>query len=601
MDTQGDLVPTKSTSAPNNTPVDSYTTSPQPEMKSSSVIDIAMEDDDEDDDEDEEEEEANEEEDAQSNDTTPVESRDQDSTAANSDSAASPSDTADPAPVHSADHEGVSSVSHTEEEQIGAENAVADPADGTLPNAEGVQVPSNEIPPTGKAADDVPLSNHVEEDKSDGNGNEARENVDTPQVNGGEATEAPVNTEDGSTTDTANTDGMKETNGGVAGDANSNTVKLEVGDEGYVPPPPPKYINSKLDGLRSRLLLDPKENKQTPRHDEDVAQVLSNMRSSPFSPSSNRLTPTSASSSSSSDKHHYHFTSTLSSSSILGRPLLFRSENSSPDFGSPIGTENHIDTSDEKSPNMISETKSEISQNETSSLDDGESSKEAETTVSKPSTDNITTAESASETSTGNTVAENGKDEVVKSETDEIEDKEKAEKLTRFRSKIKEAERILREQKTRNITWIKSGKRINRESSTHDSSNSSIPKRLKTEPSTTIDKQRKIKLNKAPGADNKPPISAASKVKKEGERKRKPATRSRTGCWICRLRKKKCSEEKPACFNCQRLNLDCYYDAFKPDFVADPVVRKQKMDEIRMKTKEAKRQAMKKKNARPAP
>lgn len=28
-------------------------------------------------------------------------------------------------------------------------------------------------------------------------------------------------------------------------------------NEQYIPPPPPKYINSKLDGLRSRLLLGP--------------------------------------------------------------------------------------------------------------------------------------------------------------------------------------------------------------------------------------------------------------------------------------------------------------------------------------------------------
>lgn len=86
-------------------------------------------------------------------------------------------------------------------------------------------------------------------------------------------------------------------------------------------------------------------------------------------------------------------------------------------------------------------------------------------------------------------------------------------------------------------------------------------------------------------------------VKSSDQIKKRNATgaRSRTGCWICRLRKKKCTEEKPQCQNCVRLHLECFYDIVKPDFISDPAKKAAKLDEIKKKTKEAKRQAMKKK------
>lgn len=72
------------------------------------------------------------------------------------------------------------------------------------------------------------------------------------------------------------------------------------------------------------------------------------------------------------------------------------------------------------------------------------------------------------------------------------------------------------------------------------------------------------------------------------------AIRSRTGCWICRLRKKKCTEEKPNCSNCERLKLECCYNLVRPDFVSDPELKKLKLQEIKLYTREAKRNAMKK-------
>ena len=42
-----------------------------------------------------------------------------------------------------------------------------------------------------------------------------------------------------------------------------------------------------------------------------------------------------------------------------------------------------------------------------------------------------------------------------------------------------------------------------------------------------------------------------------GTRVRSTRVRSTTGCWTCRLRRKKCDEEKPSCQRCNKLQLKC--------------------------------------------
>lgn len=42
--------------------------------------------------------------------------------------------------------------------------------------------------------------------------------------------------------------------------------------------------------------------------------------------------------------------------------------------------------------------------------------------------------------------------------------------------------------------------------------------------------------------------------------------RVRTGCLTCRARKVKCGEERPACFNCTRLNRACFYEMSPTDY-----------------------------------
>lgn len=38
---------------------------------------------------------------------------------------------------------------------------------------------------------------------------------------------------------------------------------------------------------------------------------------------------------------------------------------------------------------------------------------------------------------------------------------------------------------------------------------------------------------------------------------KKPTTRSRTGCWTCRARRKKCDEKRPSCTPCERRSIQC--------------------------------------------
>lgn len=167
----------------------------------------------------------------------------------------------------------------------------------------------------------------------------------------------------------------------------------------------------------------------------------------------------------------------------------------------------------------------------------------------------------------------------------------------------------------RNVTWNKNGRRIlktslpdgstvksgppNESKINQDKDHKKPPAQRRKGRSVKAGRGRKsnVKENNtnqesAPNATDKelPP----RKPKKE--KQTSGATRSRSGCWICRLRKKKCTEEKPKCFNCDRLNLECCYSLLRPDFVTDETLRKAKLQEIKLNTREAKRLAMKKRS-----
>jgi len=46
---------------------------------------------------------------------------------------------------------------------------------------------------------------------------------------------------------------------------------------------------------------------------------------------------------------------------------------------------------------------------------------------------------------------------------------------------------------------------------------------------------------------------------KQQQQQRRKITRTKTGCFCCRKRKKKCDEIKPSCSGCTRNNLQCVY------------------------------------------
>ncbi|KAK4240439.1 fungal-specific transcription factor domain-containing protein [Achaetomium macrosporum] len=64
--------------------------------------------------------------------------------------------------------------------------------------------------------------------------------------------------------------------------------------------------------------------------------------------------------------------------------------------------------------------------------------------------------------------------------------------------------------------------------------------------------------------------------------------RSSGGCWTCRLRRKKCDEERPLCKGCLALEIDCLYSDDKPDWMDGGEKQKQRAEWLK---KEVKRKA----------
>ncbi|ORY65891.1 transcriptional regulatory protein Pro-1 [Pseudomassariella vexata] len=75
---------------------------------------------------------------------------------------------------------------------------------------------------------------------------------------------------------------------------------------------------------------------------------------------------------------------------------------------------------------------------------------------------------------------------------------------------------------------------------------------------------------------------AASKPSKDANAKAKTQMhrRSRTGCYTCRLRRKKCDEGTPMCTACRHLGLQCEYK--RPHWWSNNDARRQHKDDIKM-------------------
>ncbi|KUJ13543.1 uncharacterized protein LY89DRAFT_672750 [Mollisia scopiformis] len=66
-------------------------------------------------------------------------------------------------------------------------------------------------------------------------------------------------------------------------------------------------------------------------------------------------------------------------------------------------------------------------------------------------------------------------------------------------------------------------------------------------------------------------------------------SRSRSGCWTCRLRRKKCDERRPGCETCEKLGISCHGYANRPDWMDGGEQEKAKSAEVRRDIKSATR------------
>ncbi|SPQ18404.1 9c53e846-914d-44f4-9f89-d725b3b9f027 [Thermothielavioides terrestris] len=62
-------------------------------------------------------------------------------------------------------------------------------------------------------------------------------------------------------------------------------------------------------------------------------------------------------------------------------------------------------------------------------------------------------------------------------------------------------------------------------------------------------------------------------------------SRSSGGCWTCRLRRKKCDEERPLCQGCLSLEIDCLYSDDKPEWMDGGERQKQKAEWLKQEVK----------------
>lgn len=51
-----------------------------------------------------------------------------------------------------------------------------------------------------------------------------------------------------------------------------------------------------------------------------------------------------------------------------------------------------------------------------------------------------------------------------------------------------------------------------------------------------------------------------------------------SGCWTCKLRRKKCNRNSPVCDACAALQITCYHDQAKPEWM-DGASRQEAMAE----------------------
>ncbi|CCD24138.1 DNA-binding transcriptional regulator UME6 NDAI_0C04790 [Naumovozyma dairenensis CBS 421] len=368
----------------------------------------------------------------------------------------------------------------------------------------------------------------------------------------------------------------------------------ENSNNAFVPPPPPKYINSKLDELRTRMLPDPKvvskkDNLDLGTATATAAAVLSNMKSSPFrfqdrpySHSSNNNAYSSRPHSSSFSNNGRGLTNPLNSIQQLQSQVKAHQNQQWPPLSNDNNNINHLQDDNETDNENAFSTEDEIES------DDNGPIPPTFNNLNVPITSQVTWNKNGKRINRRVSAPE----QLINKKLKKNNKSNKNENVIIFPPEVETAtisgKLSIGSPSTTTTTTTKKAKKKQKKSKTSTNGNvllELIPYKHKskdTKNETIQDKSSTIKPKKK------------VKLKKESPTAGKSGQRSRSGCWICRLRKKKCTEERPTCQNCERLQLTCHYEEIKPDFVYDPELKKLKMEEIRIKTREAKRIAMRK-------
>ncbi|KAM7193868.1 Fungal specific transcription factor domain containing protein [Rhypophila sp. PSN 637] len=62
-------------------------------------------------------------------------------------------------------------------------------------------------------------------------------------------------------------------------------------------------------------------------------------------------------------------------------------------------------------------------------------------------------------------------------------------------------------------------------------------------------------------------------------------SRSLVGCWTCRLRRKKCDESRPVCVNCSALEIECFFDDTKPEWMDGGKKQRERAEWLKLEVK----------------
>ncbi|CAK7264505.1 DNA-binding transcriptional regulator ume6 [Sporothrix epigloea] len=112
-----------------------------------------------------------------------------------------------------------------------------------------------------------------------------------------------------------------------------------------------------------------------------------------------------------------------------------------------------------------------------------------------------------------------------------------------------------------------------------------IAKSTTTMLSTVVSQPAKTKAASSTAAKTKP-FAAAAGAGATRQKSSQTHRRSRTGCYTCRLRRKKCDEGLPLCTACKHLGLTCEYK--RPSWWSNNDARRGQKDEIKIVIKQKK-------------